>query len=172
MTKIYKDALARLSLADEAVAAMTTDDAHFKRLEREQPSLYHDTMHATSMATHIQGIYSNLESILEKLIEQVDGEPVVGADWHRQLLVRAATPIDEERAAIIGARTREVLAELLGFRHVARVNYGLRLEPARVFVNVPLAEEAASLLRDDIGKFADALLREADQAESASKTKR
>ncbi len=91
-----------------------------------------------SVGKHLHDAYTALEMALERLVVAVDGDRPRGADFHRQLLLRAARPIPEVRPAIIPEEVIEDLSELLGFRHVFRHSY-VAYRAERAVPNVEVA---------------------------------
>lgn len=152
-----------LDEADAAVQQMDADEEFFLSLQSDLPERYQPSPHMTSMATHLQGIYTGLESALKDVVGHYDGRLPEGHDWHLELMKRAATP-NTERGAIVSVETHKVLRELCGFRHVVRVHYGSKLLGPKVFPNVPLARDAAVRLRADLTAFKASLEREAAPA--------
>jgi hypothetical protein len=87
-----------------------------------------------SVGKHLHDAYT----ALERLVVAVDGDRPRGADFHRQLLLRAARPIPEVRPAIIPEEVVEDLSALLGFRHVFRHSY-VAYRAERAVPNVEVA---------------------------------
>jgi hypothetical protein len=131
----------------EAVAEMNADHEEFERA-LTAGSIKRRSMHVTSIANHVQGIYSCLEATIETVMKAY-GMPVPSsADWHRVLLSRAVS----STPPIITEQTYAELDELRAFRHAVRVKYGSRLDE-RALLHRERAELAARLLRDDLDAF-------------------
>ena len=129
--------------ADKAV-----QDSALAGLARENNQL--------AIGKHLHDAYCAAEKALERLVELVDGDIPKGRSFHRDLLRRAALPIEGGRPAMISAATAADLDELLGFRHVFRHAYG-GFDFAKAWPNVEIAARAIPRLRDEITAFAAGL---------------
>jgi hypothetical protein len=145
--KVREIAEVALKSTFEAVAEMNADHEEFERA-LAVGSIKRQSMHVTSIANHVQGIYSSLEATIEAVVKAY-GMPVPSsADWHRVLLNIAAS----STPPIISERTHVELDELRAFRHAVRVKYGSRLDE-RALPHRERAELAARSLRDDLNAF-------------------
>ncbi len=99
---------------------------------------------------------SAAEKALERLVELVDGELPKGSSFHRDLIRRAAGPVQGGRDAMITPETANALARLVAFRHVFRHIYG-GFEYERAASMVPLAAATIPRLRDELTAFAAAI---------------
>lgn len=90
----------------------------------------------------LHDFYTGLEKIFQRIALRVDGDLPTGEDWHLQLLLRMATPIDGVRPRVISDDQMQQLEEYLRFRHVFRNLYGFEL---RWELIAPLVEA----MRDD-----------------------
>ena len=109
-----------------------------------------------AIGKHLHDAYSAAEKALERLVELTDGSVPAGRSFHRDLIRRAAHPLDGVRPAIISAETAEAMEDLLSFRHVFRHAYGA-FRYARAAPNVALAAAAIPRLRDEVTAFAAGL---------------
>ena len=143
---------AKVAEAAKAVAHMQANDAQQKSLSVTNPDLYQCSVHAESMATNVQGIYTNIEGILKALANAVDGYVPTGESSHRDLLLQVSVA-SENRSEIIQQDTLKGLSKLLRFRHAMRNNYAGDLRPDDVFENVALAGSIAPQFFGDLEAF-------------------
>jgi len=103
-------------LADEARQLLTDvpDQPTFREV-RAAGSILHD-------------FYTATERIFQRIATEVDGGSPGGPDWHIQLLLRMAAPVEEVRPAVISAQLKDHLGEYLRFRHLFRHVYGFELQ--------------------------------------------
>ncbi len=110
----------------------------------------------------LHGWYTGLETILERIARQLDGDVPTGARWHRELLTQLAVEVPGVRPAVLPVRTVAPLADLLGFRHFFRHAYGFVLDRRKILDRV---ETLASVVLDvdaaldGIDAFLDAAAR-------------
>lgn len=128
--------LSKAADLERAIAALQDAEAKQQRLRSSHPDAYDEAFHAAGIAQHIQGIYTQLESLLKQVIEQTDGKLPKSETWHQDL-IRLASMATEDRGALIDPAGAKSLKAVLGFRHVARSNYVGELDPARVFEHIP-----------------------------------
>lgn len=156
LKELQETIFSSLDTADLAVDGMVQDHAAFLDLAASKVAAYRDSMHASSLAAHIQGIYTNLESILERAVKAYDGSMPNNSNWHVALL-NAAAAASEKRPAITSIQTDSHLRELRGFRHVVRTRYGHMLDLAQTLPKLEHARLAVTLLRSDFVAFFDAV---------------
>jgi len=135
--------LSKAADLERAMAALQDAEAKQQRLKSNHPQVYDEAFHAAGIAQHIQGIYTQLESLLKQVIEQTDGKLPKSETWHQDLILLASMPT-EDRSPLIDAAGARSLKSVLGFRHVARSNYVGELDPARVFEHIPNADAAVA----------------------------
>jgi hypothetical protein len=80
-----------------------------------------ESRYAAALLLH--HVYSSLEASFERIAKKIDGEPLTGSDWHRQLLVRMQLALDSVRPHVISDGTAGRLDEYRRFRHVVRHAY-------------------------------------------------
>ncbi len=112
--------------------------------------------HELAIGKHLHDAYCAAERALERVVDMVDGSLPVGRSYHRDLLRRAARPVEGLRPAIIGAETEVALEALLGFRHVFRHVYE-EFDYGKAAPNLALAATAIPRLRAEITAFAATL---------------
>jgi hypothetical protein len=133
-------ALARLAgEIDEDRAAMRRRRADLDEAERRLGPSPSDPAALAFVAWSLHGWYTALETLLERVARQLDAEVPAGPQWHRDLLAQACVAVPKVRPAVLDARHRRDLEELLGMRHFLRHAYGADLDTKK------LGEHAARL---------------------------
>ena len=102
------------------------------------------------------GVYQHCEEALEKLVKKVDGDLPQGANYHKELIERAAAEVPDIRGAIITPKTARDMHGLRGLRHVLRNNYGDDFEYARAAPNLNVAKRLMQNFELDVSTFAKA----------------
>jgi len=92
-------------------------------------------------AVALHGWYTGLETMLERIARQLDGDVPDGARWHRELITQLSVEVPGVRPAVLSTSMVAPLAELLSFRHFFRQAYGVVLDGAL------LADRLATLTR-------------------------
>ncbi len=78
-------------------------------------------------AATLHSFYTGVENIFKRVAVELDGEPVRGDSWHRELLLRMKAPT-ARRPALLSEETHDTLNEYLRFRHVFRNAYSFDLD--------------------------------------------
>lgn len=146
--------IVRAKLADVASALEHMNQVHAQQLalRASHPNLYSSAVHVESLVTNVQGIYTQLESVLKTLAGTIDGYAPSGEAWHRDLLLQVSA-VSENRPGMIGSATTESLTELLKFRHAVRHSYPSALRQEDVFRNVALLQQIAPVFLSDMKSF-------------------
>jgi hypothetical protein len=76
-------------------------------------------------------IYNALENSFRQISLSFENHEHGQKGWHRELLNKMFLDIRSLRPAVLPEQVRSVLGELLGFRHVFRHAYELKLDNAR-----------------------------------------
>ena len=84
----------------------------------------------------MQAGYTSIEAGLDRVLHLLGEERPQGPDWHKALLRRLASPLPEDRPAVISSELYRKLDDLRRFRHVAERTYdtfepGRRGQPSR-----------------------------------------
>ncbi len=87
-----------------------------------------DSVVVRALASITHDFYTGIEQIFESIALEMEGNLPEGDQWHRRLLARIASDIDEIRPAVISQALEEKLDEYLRFRHVFRHSYGFELQ--------------------------------------------
>lgn len=85
--------------------------------------------------------------------------------WHRELLEKMFLEIAPLRPAVLAAETRPLLADMLGFRHLFRHSYELRLDEARLLALRVRWQEEGVAVKSALAKFQNLLARAAGTAQ-------
>lgn len=107
-------------------------------------------------AYHLHGLYTAFENVFRNIAVAFENH-LDQPTWHRQLLQRMQLDLTPLRPAVIDAEAGEKLDEMLGFRHVFRAAYGVKLDPVRLQVVLRKALELKSLYREQIERFLEFL---------------
>jgi len=81
----------------------------------------------SALAATLHSFYTGIENIFKRVAVELDGEPVRGDSWHRELLLRMKTPA-ARRPALLSEELHDTLNEYLRFRHVFRNAYSFDLD--------------------------------------------
>ncbi len=81
----------------------------------------------SALAATLHCFYTGVENIFKRVAVELDGEPVRGEAWHRELLLRMKTPT-AHRPALLPEDLHDTLNEYLRFRHVFRNAYSFDLD--------------------------------------------
>src|SRR5450759_4095403 len=76
----------------------------------------------SALAATLHSCYTGVENIFKRVAVELDGEPVRGDAWHRELLQRMKIPT-ARRPALLPEELHDTLNEYLRFRHVFRNAY-------------------------------------------------
>lgn len=153
---------AKIAEAASALAHMEKVDDQQRALAFTHPTLYCADVHAESMATNVQGIFTHFEAILKSLANTIDGFTPSDESSHRDLLLQVSAS-DSNRGPMIGKDTLHDLTLLLKFRHAVRNNYASELRHSEVFENVCVLKKVAPTFFLDLDSF----INNFENAESA-----
>jgi hypothetical protein len=81
----------------------------------------------SALAATLHSFYTGVENIFKRVAVELDGQPVRGEAWHRELLSRMKTPT-ERRPALLSEELHDMSNEYLRFRHVFRSAYSFDLD--------------------------------------------
>jgi hypothetical protein len=84
-----------------------------------------------SLGYSMHNIYNALENSFRQISLSFENHEHGQKGWHRELLNKMFLDIRSLRPAVLPEQVRSVLGELLGFRHVFRHAYELKLDNAR-----------------------------------------
>lgn len=105
----------------------------------------------------MQSGYTSFENALLGIMVMLGEEPPTGADWHKQLVDRAAQPIPGLRPAILPTAILPLLRRTRAFRHWATHGYGDPFDPSEASRAVEAAGSLVGALRPAFVAFAAAI---------------
>ena len=137
-------------------------------VERAQKGWYQsqrsgDDLYLDGVALNLHSFYEGLERLFELIATLVDGAMPQGADWHQALLQQMASEVSQVRPPVISEKTRDVLDEYRGFRHIVRHIYTFKFDPAKMQQLVKKSPSALAQVREELLAFADFLDRLAQE---------
>ena len=93
-----------------------------------------------------------MENIFKRVAVELDGDPVRGDAWHRELLLRMKTPT-ARRPALLSEDLHDTLNEYLRFRHVFRNAYSFDLDWRKMSPLVLRLKETLQKLESALDDF-------------------
>ncbi len=116
-----------------------------------------DFIETRAAGSILHDFYCGVEKIFERITIFINNELPKGEDWHKELLLQMAFPIEGIRGAVISQDLLEKLKEYLRFRHLFRNIYGFELKWER-FKNLSLSLPIIlGELKGDLERFMDTL---------------
>jgi hypothetical protein len=106
----------------------------------------------SALAALLHSFYTGVENIFKRVAVELDGEPVRGDSWHRELLLRMAKPT-ASRPALLSEDLHDSLNEYLRFRHVFRNAYSFDLDWQKMSPLVLRLEETFKQLESALNDF-------------------
>jgi uncharacterized protein YutE (UPF0331/DUF86 family) len=106
----------------------------------------------------LHNCYGAMESVLERIIQAVDGALPTSPSYHSDLIRRAQVAIEGIRPALISTNTAHGLQKLRAFRHVFRHAYD-GYDYDRAAENVSIAEKTVPAFCKEIRDFGQAMAR-------------
>jgi hypothetical protein len=81
----------------------------------------------SALAATLHSFYTGVENIFKRVALELDGEPVRGDAWHRELLKRMKMA-NARHPALLSTELHDTLLDYLRFRHVFRNAYSFDLD--------------------------------------------
>jgi hypothetical protein len=106
----------------------------------------------SALAATLHSFYTGVENIFKRVTVELDGEPVSGDAWHRELLLRMKAPTPR-RPALLSEEFHDTLNEYLRFRHVFRNAYAFDLDWQKMSPLVLRLEETFQKLESALNSF-------------------
>ena len=106
----------------------------------------------SALAALLHSFYTGIENIFKRIAVELDGEPVSGDSWHRELLRRMKTSAPN-RPALLTEELHDSLNEYLRFRHVFRNAYSFDLDWQKMSPLVLRLEETFQKLEKSLNDF-------------------
>jgi hypothetical protein len=111
-----------------------------------------DVIERSALAAMLHSFYTGIENIFQRVAVEIDGEPLKGEIWHRQLLDRMSHP-GKNRPAMISEALKDKLRSYLEFRHVFRHAYTFELRWEKMAELVLDCERIFCQLESEINYF-------------------
>ena len=106
----------------------------------------------SALAAALHSFYTGVENIFKRVALELDGQPVQGEAWHRDLLQRMKEA-GANRPALLSAGLHDTLLDYLRFRHVFRNAYSFDLDWQKLSPLVLRLEECFHQLEDALDRF-------------------
>jgi len=106
----------------------------------------------SALAATLHSFYTGIENIFKRVAMELDGEPVRGDAWHRELLLRMKTATGR-RPALLSEELHDTLNEYLRFRHVFRNAYSFDLDWRKMSPLVLRLEDTFQKLENALEDF-------------------
>lgn len=103
----------------------------------------------------LHDFYTSVENVFKIVARNIDGSLPENMEWHVELLNQMSIGIEKTRPALIHEKTRDLLNEFRGFRHIFRNIYGFNLVRERVEHLLELLPATVELLEKDINRFTE-----------------
>lgn len=84
-----------------------------------------------SLGYSLHNIFNALENCFEQISSSFENHVHDHSRWHRELLEKMFLDIKPLRPAVLPEQLRPLLADLLGFRHVFRHSYELKIDQVK-----------------------------------------
>ena len=138
---------------------MKIEIENLERLTNEMKQLLSRTgekknfMEVRAAGSILHDFYCGIEKIFERIAVAIDKSFPKGENWHTELLLQMAKPLEGIRDRVISEDLLQPLKEYLRFRHLFRHIYGFELKWDRI---KPLCVEMENLSKElklEISKF-------------------
>lgn len=106
----------------------------------------------SALAATLHSFYTGIENIFKRVSVELDGEPVKGDMWHRDLLLRMKEPTNN-RPPLLSSELHDALLDYLRFRHVFRNAYSFDLDWQKMAPLVLHVEETKQELERALDRF-------------------
>jgi hypothetical protein len=91
-----------------------------------------DERDLATVAYALHNVYNALENSFEQISRTFENHVVDATRWHRELCAKMFLEIDKIRPAVLSAKVRQLVDEMLRFRHLFRHSYDFRIDPERL----------------------------------------
>lgn len=112
-----------------------------------------DPIETRASGSILHDFYCGVEKIFERIAVNIDKNLPAGENWHADILVQMANPVDDIRDRVIDPVFMNTLKEYMRFRHLFRRIYGFELNWIRfkdIFLRL---ENTFNKLSSEIEKF-------------------
>lgn len=115
-----------------------------------------DFVETRAAGSILHDFYCGVEKIFERIAIHMNGGLPKGEDWHTELLLQMAHPVEGIRESVISKEIMEKLKQYLRFRHLFRHIYGFELN-WELFKGIALSLNSLfSELKDELERFSNA----------------
>lgn len=124
-------------------------DAHRQWVNELRAVEPRDAGSCAIVAVALHHAYGAIESAFARLSRTIDATEPLGPQWHQELLNAMAIEVPDVRPALIASDTRDLLHQLLAFRHFFRHAYAVALSADRLVELRTVAVETLPLIERD-----------------------
>jgi len=117
-------------------------------------------MEVRAAGSILHDFYCGTEKIFERIAVAIDKSFPKGENWHTELLLQMAKPLERTRDRIISEGLIQKLKEFLRFRHLFRHIYGFELKWDRIRPLCVDVENVLNELRQEMNEFLNTLNKE------------
>jgi len=110
-----------------------------------------------SLGYSLHNIYNALENCFKQISQSFENHVHDNTRWHRELLGKMFLNIPSLRPAVLSEQQRSLLGDLLGFRHLFRHSYELKLDEAKTVALWKRWSVENVLIKQSLSRFADEL---------------
>ena len=110
-----------------------------------------EALRPEALAFKVQRFYTGVETLLSRILRELDGDSPTGERWHQDLLAAAAVPIEGGRPEVVSKAGLAPLKALLGFRHLVWHNYQMDLDDGQMGEHAGRVALASSALQASLG---------------------
>ncbi len=110
-----------------------------------------------SLGYSLHNIFNALENCFEQISLSFENHVRDRTRWHRELLEKMFLDIPPLRPAVVPEQLRSLLGDLLGFRHLFRHSYELKLDQAKIVALWNCWSVENVLVKQSLVQFADEL---------------
>lgn len=105
----------------------------------------------------MHNIYNALENCFEQISMSFENHVRDRTRWHRELLEKMFLDIQPLRPAVLPEELRSILGEMLGFRHLFRHAYELKIDEAKTVTLWNRWSIENAPVKQSLGEFANEL---------------
>jgi len=105
-----------------------------------------------ALAALLHSFFTGIENIFKRVAVELDGEPVRGDSWHRELLLQM-TSSRARRPPVLSEELHGTLNDYLRFRHVFRNAYSFDLDWQKMSPLVLSLDETFKMLEKALDEF-------------------
>ena len=152
-------------------AVLQSDLAAIAALERHAVGMAHDGLsreQIDSLGYSLHNLYNALENSFAQISLSFEDHVKDRERWHRELLEKMFLDVPPLRPHVLPSSGREVLTDLLGFRHVFRHAYDFTLDEAKLLMLWRQWELEGKQVKEALHDFAVRLVKISETGASQS----